>query len=151
MNLTQEPELVQWPETHYVFVEKIGPFSQTAPQAWQELLSHFPAILKKNTITKRFSLYNVNAKTYRAGVALSAPPVDLPAPLAYELFSGGKYSRLTYTGPYTGLPAASGRAWEIAAEKQIPLRDGFAIENYVNDPQTTPQDQLITEILFPSK
>jgi len=49
------------------------------------------------------------------------------------------------------LPAASGRAWEIAAEKQIPLRDGFAIENYVNDPQTTPQDQLITEILFPSK
>jgi len=151
MNLTQEPELVQWPETHYVFVEKIGPFSQTAPQAWQELHKHLPAVLEKNEITSHFSLYDMNSKTYRAGVALSAPPVELPAGLAYEIFSGGKYSRLTYTGPYTGLPVVSGRAWEIAAEKQIPLRDGFAIENYVNDPATTPEEQLITEILFPTK
>ena len=26
MNLTEQPELVQWPETHYVFVEKTGPY-----------------------------------------------------------------------------------------------------------------------------
>ena len=26
MNLTLEPETVTWPETHYVFVEKTGPF-----------------------------------------------------------------------------------------------------------------------------
>ena len=37
MNLTLEPEIVQWPPTHYVFLEKTGPFMQTAFQAWQEL------------------------------------------------------------------------------------------------------------------
>ena len=26
MNLTEEPDIVIWPETHYVFLEKIGPF-----------------------------------------------------------------------------------------------------------------------------
>ena len=35
MNLTEVPETVTWPETHYVFVEKIGPFQTNAPQAWQ--------------------------------------------------------------------------------------------------------------------
>ncbi len=37
MNLTEDPELVTWPATHYVFIEKIGPFQKTAQQAWQEL------------------------------------------------------------------------------------------------------------------
>ena len=36
MNLTEQPEDVTWPETHYAFVEKVGPFMNTAPQAWQE-------------------------------------------------------------------------------------------------------------------
>jgi hypothetical protein len=30
------------------------------------------------------------------------------------------------------------------------MRPGFAIENYVNDPQTTPEGELITEILIPT-
>ena len=36
MNLSEEPEIVNWPESHYVFIEKVGPFMNTAPQAWQE-------------------------------------------------------------------------------------------------------------------
>src|ERR1039457_5502434 len=35
MNLTENPEIVTWPETHYVFVEKIGPFMENAGKAWQ--------------------------------------------------------------------------------------------------------------------
>ena len=45
------------------------------------------------------------------------------------------------------LPEACGRVFLIVAEKKIPQRDDFCIENYVNDPRTTPEDQLITEIL----
>jgi len=29
-------------------------------------------------------------------------------------------------------------------------REDFFVENYVNDPRTTPEDQLITEILAPT-
>ena len=94
MNLTEEPEIVNWPEIHYVFVEKTGPFMNTAPQAWGEVHRNVPAIAEKNQITKYMSLYKTGPNIYRAGVAVAAPPVELPEGLQYEEFSGGKYSRL---------------------------------------------------------
>ena len=41
MKLTLEPEIVTWPETHYIFIEKTGPFQNTAPQAWQNCIHLF--------------------------------------------------------------------------------------------------------------
>jgi effector-binding domain-containing protein len=149
MNLTQEPEMVIWPETHYVFVEKIGPFQNTAPQAWQSVHLLVPAISEHNKVTGYMSLYKVGPKIYRAGVTLSAKPDNLPENLSYEKFKGGEYARFVLTGPYSDLPAASGRVFQIVAEKKIQLRDDYCIENYVNDPRTTPEPQLITQILVP--
>lgn len=150
MNLTEEPEIVAWPETHYVFVEKVGPFMENAPQAWQDAHTYVPALAEHNKITGYMSLYKVGPKVYRAGFALDAPPVDLPQGLTYEGFGGGKYSRFVLTGPYSNLGPASGRVFEIAAEKKIAQRDDYCIENYVNDPRVTPEDQLITQILIPT-
>ncbi len=150
MNLTLEPEAVDWPETHYVFVEKIGPFMQTAGAAWQSAHSFMPELSKNNKVTGYMSLYKIGPKVYRAGFALDAAPVELPEGLAYEKFAGGKYSRFVLTGSYMQLPQASGRVWDTVMEKSIPTRDDFAIENYKNDPRTTPEDQLVTEILVPT-
>jgi predicted transcriptional regulator YdeE len=150
MNLTEDPEVVHWAETHYVFVEKTGPFMSIAPQAWQELHRNMPELAAKNQVGGFMSLYNGGAGIYRAGVSLAAPPVELPAALQYEKFSGGKYSRFVLTGPYSDLPQASGRVWQLASEKQIPVREDFAIESYVNDPRTTAEAELITEILVPT-
>jgi DNA gyrase inhibitor GyrI len=150
MKLTEEPEIVAWPETHYVFIEKIGPFQNTAPQAWQELHQHVPKISEHNKIAGYMSLYNVAPKMYRAGVALAAAAKNLPPGLAYSKFKGGKYSRFVLTGPYSNLPAACGRVFQIVTQRKIQLRDDFCIENYVNDPRTTAEDQLTTEILIPT-
>ena len=149
MSLIEEPTMVVWPETHYVFVEKVGPFMSTAGQAWQSAHSFVPALLKQNRITGAMSLYKAGPKIYRAGFALDATPLDLPEGLTYEKFRGGRYSRFLLTGSYSQLPQASGRVWEIVAEKGMALRDDFAIESYRNDPGTTPEEQLITEILIP--
>jgi predicted transcriptional regulator YdeE len=149
MNLTENPEIVHWPETHYAFVEKHGLFPEIAPQAWQKAHSLAPLLKEDNRITGTMSLYRMGPNVYRAGFALAAPAVDLPSGLSYEKLEGGKYSRFVLTGPYSNLPEASGRAWKIVSENKVPLRDDFNIENYVNDPNTTPEDQLITEILFP--
>jgi DNA gyrase inhibitor GyrI len=148
MNLTEEPEIVNWPETHYVFIEKIGPFMNTAPGAWGEMHRSVPTIAEKNQIAKYFSLYKTGPEIYRAGVAVAAPPVELPEGLQYEKVPGGKYSRFVLTGPYSDLPQATCRAWELAGEKKIPLRDDFAIEHYASDPRVTPEAELITEILI---
>jgi effector-binding domain-containing protein len=150
MNLSENPEILTWPEIHYVFVEKFGPFQNTAPQAWKNIHQFVPGILEHNKITGYTSLYKVAPQIYRAGVSIAAPPNDLPESLQYTKFKGGKYSRFLLTGPYTDLPAASGRVFQIVAERKISLRDDFCVENYLNDPRITPEPQLLTEILIPT-
>ncbi|QNI36481.1 GyrI-like domain-containing protein [Edaphobacter albus] len=150
MNLTIEPEIVTQPTTHYVFIEKIGPFLNTAAQAWQELHHLEPAISKHNKISGAMALYKIGPKVYRAGFLLAAAPEQLPPDVQSIQFGGGKYSRFVLTGSYSNLPEASGRVWSIVGEKKIPLRDDFTIEHYTNDPKTTPEDKLVTEILIPT-
>jgi effector-binding domain-containing protein len=150
LNLTETPDIVTWPETHYIFVEKVGPFQNTAPQAWQEVHPLVPAISESNKITGYMSLYKIAPKIYRAGVSVDVAPKNLPANVRYETFKGGKYSRFVLRGSYANLGEASGRVFQIVAEKKIQMRDDYCIENYVNDPRTTPEDQLVTEILIPT-
>jgi DNA gyrase inhibitor GyrI len=150
MNLTQEPEVVNWPETHYVFIEKTGPFQETAPEAWQEMQKLIPKISENNKVNGFMALYKRGPKLYRAGVSVAEAPKKLPEGVRYEKFAGGKYSKFVLTGSYANLPQASGRVFELVEEKKIQVRDDFCIENYVNDPRATPEDQLVTQILIPT-
>jgi predicted transcriptional regulator YdeE len=149
LNLTTTPETVNWPETHYVYIEKVGPFQNNAPQAWDELHKILPKICEHNQVAGYFSQYKVGPMIYRAGVGLAAEPNNLPAGLQYGKFQGGKYARFTLTGPYTNLPEASGRVFDMVKDQKLPVRDDFNIENYANDPRTTPASDLITQILIP--
>jgi effector-binding domain-containing protein len=149
LNLTTTPVTVEWPETHYVYIEKAGNIPTNAPQVWSALHSLVPAIAKNNQVTGYMSLYDMEKEVYRAGVSLAAAPRDLPMGVAYEKFAGGKYAKFVLTGPFTQLGPATGRACELVREQQLPLRSGFNIENYVDDPRVTPEHQLRTEILFP--
>jgi DNA gyrase inhibitor GyrI len=150
MNLTETPEIIDWPETQYVFIEKVGPFMQTARQAWQELHALKPLIAECNRIAGAMALYRMKPDTYRAGFILAGSPERLPGEVSYEKFSGGKYSSFVLTGSYANLPQASGRVWELVSKTGIAVRPDFAIEHYVSDPKTTPEDELITEILIPT-
>jgi DNA gyrase inhibitor GyrI len=150
MNLTEKAEIIQWPVTHYVFIEKVGPFFETAPVAWSNLHQLVPEITKSNKITGYLSLYKVKAKIYRAGVALSEPPHNLHAGMEYSYFKGGKYSKFVLTGSYKDLPEACRRVFEIVEEEKIQMRDDFCVENYVTDPNKTPEDKNVTEILIPT-
>ena len=151
MNLTIETEIVDWPETHFVFIEKTGPFMKTAPAAWTEAHPLAPELSQNNQITGYITLFKREQQIYRAGFALAAAPVQPPEGLAYELFPGGKYSRFVLTGPFSNLGPAWGRVFQIVAEKGIEMRDDFCIEHYVTDPRVTPEDQLVTHILIPTK
>ena len=150
LQLTEEPEIVTWPELHYVFVEKIGPFQTSAPEAWQQLHKVTDAIAEHNKITGYTSLYKVGPKIYRAGVSVAEEPKNLPEGVRSTRFKGGKYSQFVLTGRFADLPEASRRVFEIVAEKKIPLRDDFWIEHYVTDPRETPEDQNVIEIAVPT-
>lgn len=150
MNLTENPEVVTWPETRYAFIEKTGPFPQICPEAWQTAYSLLPLLKEHNQIVGSMSLYKVSPNVYRAGFALAAEPVQLPPEFNYEHFAGGKYTKFVLTGPYSDLPQASRRVFEIVSKTNLMLRSDFCIEHYLNDPGTTPEDKLITEILAPT-
>lgn len=150
LQLTNEPETVHWPESHFVFVERVGNIAQNAQQAWKAVEAYMPEVAAKNQIIGAAALYKTEAGIYRAGFLLAAAPADLPEGVQYEKLGSGKYVRLVLTGPYDQLPEATGRAFAIMAEKKVALRDDFNIEHYVTDPRTTPQEQSITEILFPA-
>lgn len=149
MNLTEQPEIVNWPKTHYVFVERTGPIMKIAPEAWQLAHGLRPLLAENNQITGHMSLYKTNPNVYRAGFVVTEPPVKLPSGLTYEIFEGGQYSKFVLTGPFSDLPAATGRVFEIVSKTNMMLRMDFCIENYVTDPRTTPESKLITEILVP--
>jgi predicted transcriptional regulator YdeE len=150
MSLNEHPEVVTWPETHYVFVEMVGSFMENAWKAWQDAHVLAPALRENNEIAGYMAMYKMGPGIYRAGFAIAGSPVKLPDGLKYEKFHGGKYVRFELTGPYDQLPKVTGRAWEIVGEKKLELRDDFAIENYVNDPNVTPPEKLITHILIPT-
>jgi len=150
MNLTEDPEIVHWPETHYVFIENTGSFHKIAPETWQTAISLVPLLIEHSQIVGRMSLYKMNPNVYRAGFVLPQSPIKLPAEFTYDRFPGGKYRKFVLTGPYSEMSQASGRVWEIVSKSGIMVRADFAIENYVNDPTSTPTEKLITEILVPA-
>lgn len=151
MKLTEIPEIIQWTEMHYLFIEKKGSFMETAPKAWQELHQKMSELKLAHKITGAMSLYQIQPEMiYRAGVSVEArPEKTIPDGMNYQNFKGGTYARFTLQGSYSQLPEACGKVFEIVKKINLPLRDDFFIENYVNDPNSTPEEQLITEILVP--
>jgi predicted transcriptional regulator YdeE len=151
MPLNEKHKKVKWPELHYVYIEKLGPFMKTASLAWDKLHESVPEIAEQSKVTKYMALYKMEPKrmTYRAGVVTLQKPKKLPRGFKYRKLKGGNYRQFLITGSYAQLPELSGRVWEIVAEEKFKIRKDFAIENYVNDPRITKEGDLITEILIP--
>lgn len=155
MNLTLEFEPVFRPLTHYVFLEKRGPFAEVAPPLWNDLMAHIQGI-DQQEVREYLGVTGVDktrpgedAMIYQAGVALSYKPADLPWGLQQKSIRSGKYARFLLTGPYSQIWMAFDRIFKTLAEKKVALRPEFCIENYLNDPRVTPEDQLRTELLVP--
>ena len=58
--------------------------------------------------------------------------------------------KFVLTGPYSNLPKHRVACLRLSLRKKFNYDDDFCIENYANDPRTTPEDKLITEILLPT-
>lgn len=151
MGLNEKHDSLNFPATHYVYIEKVGPFQDTAPKAWQELFPLKETIAIDNQIAGAFAMYKVEEQIYRAGFSITAPPAGkLPEAINYTHFVGGPYIRFVLMGSYMQLPKACGRVFEIVKKEALETTDNFYLENYCNDPHTTPEEQLRTEILVPT-
>lgn len=155
VNMTSEFETVTRPLTHYVFLEKRGPFAEIAPPLWNEFL---PLVQRFNRqeIREYLGVSGIDktrpgedAMIYQAGVSLADKPGDLPAGLQHRSIKSGKYARFLLTGSYAQIWPAFDRIFKTLGEAKAELRPEFCIENYLNDPSVTPEAQLKTELLVP--
>jgi AraC family transcriptional regulator len=155
VNLTNEFDVVTRPVTHYVYLERRGPFSEVAPPLWSEF-SRYLQQLKLDGVSEYLGVSGVDksragedAMIYQAGVALARKLQKVPDGLQEKSIRSGRYARFLLTGPYTQIWPAFDRVFRVLAEQKVMLRPEYCIENYLNDPQTTAEDQLKTELLVP--
>ena len=156
VNLTPKYEVVTRSDTHYVFLEKHGPFAEVAPPTWNEMFPLVYSQLEQGKFVEFLGLSGIDkskigedAMIYQAGVALASEPEKPLKGLQYRKIKSGKYARFLLTGPYVQIWPAFDQMFKTLAENQVELRPEFCIENYLNDPRETPEDQLLTELLIP--
>lgn len=155
MNLTPNFETVTRPLTHYVFLEKRGPFAEVAPPLWNDLMP-FLARLDQQQIREYLGVSGIDksrpgeeAMIYQAGVSYAEKPENLPHGLQHRAIKAGKYARFLLTGPYSQIWPAFDQIFKTLADRKAELRPEFCIENYLNDPRFTPEEKLQTELLIP--
>ena len=157
MNLTKNFEIVTRPATHYVFLEKHGPFAEVAPPTWDEMHSLVAVQIPQQQVKEFLGLSGIDrskmgedSMIYQAGVAVTDAPKTPMKGLQYRRIESGKYARFLLIGPYAHIAPAFDQVFKTLAEKNVTLREEYCIENYLNDPKVTPEDQLQTELLIPA-
>jgi predicted transcriptional regulator YdeE len=149
-------EVVEFPKSDYLYIEKIGSFMTTAPLAWQELHGIIHEKLDPTLICSMAGLSRVEDEksTYQAGVFVSAlfDPNTLPEGVQHRRVPHGKFLKFLLAGSYSLLAEAYPLAFERRAEGGYQERDegAFAMEIYLNNPSTEPNEALLqTEIYLP--
>lgn len=156
MNLKPTFDIVQRPTTHYVFLEKHGPFAEVAPPCWEALFPLLRGQLDDAQIISFLGLSTIDktrkgedGMIYQAGVGVATRPQKPLKGLQYKRIRAGSYARFLLTGSYSQIGVAFDRIFKTLAENNVQLRPEFCVENYLNDPKVTPEDQLKTEVLVP--
>jgi DNA gyrase inhibitor GyrI len=156
LNMDLKPEMVNRPATHFVYLERTGPFAEIAPPAWDEMFRLLSGKITHDRFTELLGLSGTDktkqgedSMIYQAGVCLASKPPEVPKGLKHKKIEAGKYAQFLLTGPYSQIWVAFTQIFRALAESSVRLREEYCIENYVNDPKITPEDQLQTEILIP--
>ena len=156
VNLTSQFDIVKRQATHYVFLEKHGPFAEIAPPTWDEMFPLLCSQIDQEEIGSFLGLSGIDktkngeeAMIYEAGVGVNSSPAKTLKGLQYKEIEEGNYARFLLTGPYSQIWIAFNQIFKILAKSRVELRPEFCIENYLNDPKVTPEDELKTELLIP--
>lgn len=156
LNMSLKPEMVVRPASHYVYLHVAGPFAEVAPPAWDEMFRLLAGKISHAQFTELLGLSGIDktkqgeeSMIYEAGVCVADKPAKIPEGLQYKKLNGGKYAQFLMTGPYSQIWIAFTQVFRALSEGKISLREDFCIENYINDPKVTPEDQLQTQILIP--
>jgi effector-binding domain-containing protein len=87
---------------------------------------------------------------FRAAVPVAAPPANLTDGMTAGKSPTGKALKYVHRGTYDSLDSTYEAITNQLDEKGLEAQDIF-VETYLNDPRTTPDDQLAIEVYVPIK
>lgn len=154
-NASMKVQLKQLPNLRVAFVRHVGPYSDVG-RAWDQLLPRLgkdgwlgPATMFIGICHDAPEVTPLAKIRYDACVTLDAifQPID---DIGIQVISGGTYAMTTHFGPYDRL----GKTYSRLLGQWLPrsgheLRPEPCFETYLNDPQSTAPDDLVTDIYAP--
>ena len=150
-------EIQQLKPMRVAYLRHIGPYNAVA-STWDRLLT----LMGKDGY--------LGGNPMMLGICHDDPEVTPPSKIRYDAcltvdedyqptgdiqvqnVEGGEYARTTHTGPYSDL----GKTYVAFLGQWLPrsgreMRNAPCFEVYVNDPQSTPPEELMTDIYAPLK
>lgn len=133
--------------------------SATWEKAFETIVDSFKkvyAFLEKEKIAPTGSPMTIYTSTddkgfqFRAAVPVAAPPANLPEGMVAAKSPSGKALKYAHRGTYDLLDSTYEAITNQLDDKGLEAQDVF-VETYLNDPRTTPDDQLSIEVYVPIK
>jgi AraC family transcriptional regulator len=150
-----EVRVVNRQPVNVAFVRHVGLYEECGP-AWRKL-SEWAApkgLLGPETVPIGICHDNPEVTPpdrlrYDACITLAAA-LEPEGEVGVQEIPGGDYASASFRGPYSGLK----EVWRAVFEDWLPqsgrrFRDAPCFEIYLNDPRTTPPEELLTEVYVP--
>ncbi len=152
---SMQAEIKTFPARRVAFVRHTGPYDQVGA-AWGQLCAWAGPRGLLGPQTAMYGLCHDDPEVtpadkirYDACVELSRE-VEAEGAVAVQEIPAGDYAVTTLRGPYSGLAELYARLcgeWVPAQGREI--RSAPSVERYLNDPNSTPPEQLLTEVAVP--
>jgi AraC family transcriptional regulator len=148
-------EVKEIPGVCVVFLRHVGPYDQVG-SAWGRLMSWAGPRGLLGAHTRMIGIVHDDPDVtppekvrYDAAVTVNRP-VQPEGEIGVQELPGGKYALMKHQGPYAGLGAAYQRLYGGWLPKSgYQLREAPAFEEYLNSPQNTKPEDLLTLIYLP--
>lgn len=145
--------------TAVLYARASGPYEQSVEEAWGRMLSWLDLRRVRARTPRGFGIINDNPRSvhpgqrrYDACIELQPGLVsDSQAGIESKMTPGGAFAVARVRGPH----AAISRAFKYLRSEWVPKHgltvdeDRPHLEIYLNDPATTPADQLLTDVCVP--
>jgi AraC family transcriptional regulator len=155
MNL--KPEIRQMEEMKVIYIQAIGDYNNVGP-AWERLCSFAGRKGLLGPDTQMFGLSHDDpdvtetSKLRYDACIVAESAVEPEGEVGIKTVEGGEYAVFLHKGPYAELKQSYNdifRNWLPQNNRE--LGDAAPIEIYLNDPEKTKPEDLLTEICIPLK
>ena len=156
MSIT-EPVIKEIPAQRALSRREKGVYQEAIPRMIGELCVHvYPADGRqpaaKVTGPIMFICHDEEYRETDADIEMAIPivgPINLDGSrIEVQNLPGGRFVSVLYTGPYSGVGKAYERLFAYMGEHGL-APAGPSRELYLNDPAEVPEEELLTEVLFP--